>query len=242
MFIDHLLKNGHTRIVHGDRRDCSVGAIWYLPHHPVLNTNKPGKVHVVFDCAAKLQGTSLNDQLLEGPDLTNNLVGILMCFRQEPVALLAEVELTFHQVCVSSNDCDALRFLWQPSNDLNCEPEEYQMMVHLFGAMSPSSCVNFSQLPKILQGSSRHRQRTLPHQRLPQVSPIRNRGHWSGERAPHTSLEWSVPLDKMDLQFPEGHRFYSTIGKSGIREVPSPQLSGPWDSDGMWGLIPLASR
>lgn len=128
--------------MHGDRRDCSVGAIWYLPHHPVLNTNKPGKVHVVFDCAAKLQGTSLNDQLLEGPDLTNNLVGILMCFRQEPVALLAEVELTFHQVCVSSNDCDALRFLWQPNNDLNCEPEEYQMMVHQ-AVLTSVSCQKF---------------------------------------------------------------------------------------------------
>ena len=175
-------------------------------------------------------------------DLTKNLVGILMCFRQEPVALLAEVELMFHQVCVSSNDCDALWFLWRPNNDLNCEPEEYQMMVHLFNATSSSSCVNFSQLPKISQGSSRHRQRTLPHRRLPQVSPIRNPGHWSGERAPHTCLEGRVPLDKMDLQFPEGHRFYSTIGKSGIREVPSPRLSGPSDSDGMWGLTPLASR
>jgi len=107
---------------------------------PVLNANKPGKVHVVFDCAAKLQGISLNEQLLEGPDLT----GILMCFRQEPVALLAEVESMFHQVCVSSNDCDALQFLWRPNNDLNCEPEEYQMMVHLFGATASSSCVNFS--------------------------------------------------------------------------------------------------
>ena len=142
-FIDDLLRNGHARKVPGDRLDRPLGAVWYLPHHPVLNANKPGKVRVVFDCAAKHQGTSLNDQLLQGPDLTNNLVGVLTRFRQEPVALMADVESMFHQVHVSPNDCDALRFLWWPNNDLNSEPEEYQMMVHLFGATSSPSCANF---------------------------------------------------------------------------------------------------
>ena len=143
-FIDDLLKNGHARKVPGDRLHHPDGAVWYLPHHPVLNANKPGKVRVVFDCAAKYQGTSLNDQLLQGPDLTNNLVGVLTRFRQEPVALMADVQSMFHQVRISPNDCDTLRFLWWPDNDLDSEPEEYQMMVHLFGATSSPSCANFS--------------------------------------------------------------------------------------------------
>ena len=45
--------------------------------------------------------------------------------------------------CVTPNDCDALRFLWWPNNDLKSEPEEYQMMVHLFGTTSSPSCPNF---------------------------------------------------------------------------------------------------
>ncbi|XP_068716993.1 uncharacterized protein [Montipora capricornis] len=142
-FVDDLLKNGHARKVPGDRLDRPVGAVWYLPHHPVLNANKPGKVRVVFDCAAKYRGTSLNDQLLQGPDLTNNLVGVLTRFRQEPVALMADVESMFHQVRVSPNYCYYIRLLWWPNNDLNSEPEEYQMMVHLFGATSSPSCANF---------------------------------------------------------------------------------------------------
>ncbi|BHF59483.1 Ribose-phosphate pyrophosphokinase 2 [Sparganum proliferum] len=42
---------------------------WYLPHHPVVNPRKPEKNRVVFDCAAKCQGVSLNDNLYQGPDL-----------------------------------------------------------------------------------------------------------------------------------------------------------------------------
>ena len=127
-----------------DRLDNPVGVVWYLPHHPVLNVNRPGTVRVVFDCTAKHHGTSLNDQLLQGPDLTNNLVGVLTPFPQESIAPMADVESMFHQVRDSPDDCDALRFLWWPNNDLNSEPEEYQMMVHLFGATSSPSCANFA--------------------------------------------------------------------------------------------------
>ena len=126
-----------------DRLMNRVGAIWYLPHHPVLNPNKPDKVRVVFDCAACYQGTSLNDQLLQGPDLTNNLFGVLTRFRQEPVALMADIESMFHQVLVDPNDCDALRLLWWSGNELNDNPQEYQMMVHLFGTTSSPCCANF---------------------------------------------------------------------------------------------------
>ena len=66
----------------------------------------------VFDCAARFRDTSLNDQLLQGPDLTNNLAGVLLRFWQEPVALMSDIERMFHQVLVAPDDCHALRFLW----------------------------------------------------------------------------------------------------------------------------------
>ena len=130
-------------------------AMWYLPHHPVFHPQKPGKVCVVFECAAEFGGTSLNKQLLQGPDLTNNLVGVLTRFCEGPVAMMADVEAMFHQVRVRPEDCDALRFLWWSDNDINRDPEEYQMMVHLFGSISSPSCANFT-LRRTAEDNSNH--------------------------------------------------------------------------------------
>ena len=117
--------------------------VWYIPHHPVLHPQKPGKVRVVFDCAARFQGTSLNEQLLSGPDLTNNLLGVLIRFREAPVALVADIEGMFHQVYVTPSDRNYLRFLWWPQVDFTQEAAEYYMNVHLFGATSSPSCATF---------------------------------------------------------------------------------------------------
>ena len=114
--------------------------VWYLPHHAVTSIHKPGKVRVVFDCAAKYRNVSLNSSLLQGPDLVNNLVGVLIRFRQEPVALVADIEGMFHQVRVPPKDRDFLRFLWWQDGDIFKPVREYHMNVHLFGATSSPSC------------------------------------------------------------------------------------------------------
>lgn len=100
-FMDDLLNKGYARQVPATSIDHPQHPLWYLPHHPVMNSNKPDKVRVVFDCASVFQGLSLNAQLLQGPDLANNLVGVLFRFREEPVAMMSDVESMFHQVNVN---------------------------------------------------------------------------------------------------------------------------------------------
>ena len=117
---------------------------WYLPHQPVFNPKKPTKTRIVFDCSAKCKDISLNDALLQGPDLTNTLVGVLLRFRQEPVAFMADVEAMFHQVRVKPEQCDLLRFLWWPGGNLAEKPQVYRMKVHLFGTVSSPSECNFA--------------------------------------------------------------------------------------------------
>ena len=54
---------------------------WYLPYHGVYHPFKPGKTRVVFDWSAEFHGTSLDEEILPGPDLTSQLVGVLTRFR-----------------------------------------------------------------------------------------------------------------------------------------------------------------
>ena len=137
------IEQGHAERVPTNELRPVDRPLWYLPHHPVMHPLKPEKVRVVFDCAAQFAQTSLNKQLLQGPDLTNRIVGVLSRFRQETVGLTADIQSMFHQVRVEPKDCDALRFLWWPGGDLSAELVEYRMVKHIFGATSSPSVVNF---------------------------------------------------------------------------------------------------
>ena len=75
-------------------------SIWYLPLHPVTNPNKPGKVRRAANAASKIRGESMNSNLLTGPDLPNNLVGVLLRFREHLVAVLTDIEGMFMQIAV----------------------------------------------------------------------------------------------------------------------------------------------
>ena len=52
----------------------------------------------------------------------------------------------FYQVKIPDSYADSLRFLWWTDGDLTKDPEEYQILVHLFGAISSPSCSNFALL------------------------------------------------------------------------------------------------
>ncbi|XP_070569421.1 uncharacterized protein [Ptychodera flava] len=92
-----IIEKGYAIQVPNDELDRDDGKVWYIPHHGVYHPKKPEKIRVVFDCSAKFQGVSLNNLLLQGPDLTDNLLGVLLRFRQEPIALMADIEAMFHQ-------------------------------------------------------------------------------------------------------------------------------------------------
>lgn len=79
--------------------------------------------------------------LLQGPNLTNQIVGVLSMFREEQIALIGDIESMFYQMRVPVEQQDMLRFIWRPEGNLDAEPEDYVMCVHLFGGThSPSTC------------------------------------------------------------------------------------------------------
>jgi len=58
---------------------------------------------------------------LSGPDLTNSLLGMLLCFSQERVAIIGDVECMFYQVKVAKSDRDYLQFFWWPDGNIQRE-------------------------------------------------------------------------------------------------------------------------
>jgi hypothetical protein len=136
-FMDNLILHREAeRVPH----DEITSAKWYIPHHGVINPRKPDKLRVVFDCSAKCRGQALNDYLLQGPDLTNSLLGVLCRFRKGAVAITCDIERMFHMFKVHRDDQDYLRFLWF---DKAGNIVDYRMKVHLFGATSSPGCANF---------------------------------------------------------------------------------------------------
>ena len=87
----------------------------YLPHRAVVREDaETTKVRVVFDasCKGSRNGTSLNDCLHIGPPLTPLILEILLRFRANKVALIADIEKAFLNIEIDANDRDCLRFLW----------------------------------------------------------------------------------------------------------------------------------
>ena len=83
-------------------------------------------------CRIVYMGSSLNDRYLQGPDLNNILVNILMRFRTHEYVVMADVEAMYHQVKITLKDRDVLRFLWI---DDSGEVKHYRMTSHLFGGV-----------------------------------------------------------------------------------------------------------
>lgn len=114
--------------------------IWYLPVFPVFNPNKPTKVRIVWDAAAKTKNMSLNSMLLKGPDLLTPLNKVLYGFRENAIGITADIEEMFHQIQIKPEDQHAQRFLWSFNDE---EPKTFVMKVMTFGASCSPFCAQY---------------------------------------------------------------------------------------------------
>ena len=72
-----------------------------------------------------------NNQCMQGPDLVNKLLSVLLRFRQYHYAIMADIESMYLQVRIPPRDRNALRFLWFVNDALT----HYRMTSHLFGGV-----------------------------------------------------------------------------------------------------------
>ncbi len=150
-FMEKIFTNGHAEVAPPLKPDEEC---WYLPTFGVYHPQKPNQIRVVFDSSAQYSGVSLNDVLLTGPDLNNSLLGVLLRFRKEKVAILADIQQMFHCFLVDESHRNYLRLLWHKDNDLIKEVIEYRMKVHVFGN-GPSPAVAIYGLRRAIREGAR---------------------------------------------------------------------------------------
>ncbi|XP_049886542.1 uncharacterized protein LOC126381028 isoform X1 [Pectinophora gossypiella] len=95
---------------------------YYLPHHGVVRESSlTTKLRVVFDAsAATTSGKSLNSIQLVGPTVQDDLLSILLRFRQHKIVVSADIEKMYRQIEVDSSQRALQQILWRadPSHQL----------------------------------------------------------------------------------------------------------------------------
>jgi hypothetical protein len=81
--------------------------VFHLPHHAVVRKDKQTtKTRIVFDASAKTNGLSLNNCIEAGPSLQRDIVGILLRFRKNRIAMVGDIEKMFLQIALKKEDKD----------------------------------------------------------------------------------------------------------------------------------------
>ncbi|XP_058448916.1 uncharacterized protein LOC131428874 [Malaya genurostris] len=115
-FINEYLRLEHIKVVSSEGEPSQV---YYLPHHAVFKLDSSTtKLRVVFDASCKTtSGISLNDALMVGPVVQQDLLSITIRFRFRRLAIVADVEKMYRMVKVQPNDQHLQRILWRDSPD-----------------------------------------------------------------------------------------------------------------------------
>ncbi|XP_073963144.1 uncharacterized protein [Choristoneura fumiferana] len=108
----------------------------YLPHHAVINEEKETtKTRIVFNASAKgANGVSLNDELLIGPHLQEDMRNLVMRWRLRRIAIVADIKKMYLQILMNPKDTDYQRILWRKNTS---DPvKDYRLLRVTFGTAS----------------------------------------------------------------------------------------------------------
>lgn len=108
----------------------------YLPHHAVVRSDKEStKTRVVFDASCKgSNGISLNDELLSGPVLQDDLRSLIIRWRTHAVCFISDIQKMYRMIWVDKADTDLQRILWR--NNVSQRIKDYRLLTVTFGTAS----------------------------------------------------------------------------------------------------------
>lgn len=107
-----------------------------MPHHAVIREESTTtKLRVVFDASCKTsEGPSLNDALMVGPTVQQDIRSIIMRSRTHRVMIIADAKQMYRQVLVDERDTPLQRIVWRqsPHQPLNT----YELLTVTYGTAS----------------------------------------------------------------------------------------------------------
>ena len=131
VFDQYSKKNYIQKVSKQDLKDTK----WLLPHFPILRFDKETtKIRIVMDASAKCQGVSLNDFVLKGPKLQQDLFTIICRLRKKPVAIVCDISEMYLQIELAPEDRKYFRFLWRDCEDRAPDVWGFNRLVFGFSA------------------------------------------------------------------------------------------------------------
>ncbi|XP_065076956.1 uncharacterized protein LOC135700391 [Ochlerotatus camptorhynchus] len=116
-FIEEYHRLGHMEEV-TDSEELKPNTLsYYLPHHCVVRPDSlTTKLRVVFDASCATDtGVSLNDGLMVGPVVQDDLVSITLRFRIPRYVIVSDIEKMYRQILLFLLDRRYLKILWRNS-------------------------------------------------------------------------------------------------------------------------------
>lgn len=125
--IESMIERGVARRLTKKEIEDYNGPVFYISHHEVLKPeSKTTPCRIVFNSSANFHGHVLNEYYAKGPDMLNNLLGVLLRFREEPIAVIGDIAKMFHSIDIPLLDQMTHRFLWRDLDERR-EPDTYVM-------------------------------------------------------------------------------------------------------------------
>jgi len=114
-FMHEYLELKHMREIQQDDPKWNIHPQFYLPHHCVLKEDSvTTKLRVVFDASNKsTTGISLNDALMVGPVLQQDLFSILLRFREFKYVITSDIAKMYRQVLLDDAQTALQRIVWR---------------------------------------------------------------------------------------------------------------------------------
>jgi len=109
--VKNLIEKAYAKELTYDEVNLVSNKTFYVP---IFFIHPEGKrMRMIWDLAAKVNGKSLNDELMSGPNLYSSILKIMFQLAEHQYLVKGDLQEMFHQIRLKEEDSDSLRFIFR---------------------------------------------------------------------------------------------------------------------------------